>query len=89
MTEDTLAGGMREMHRVARKHVMSCEWFGATEGAMDGRRTLRNMAERWAGMGAEVMADALVYDAAAAAAEHGTDPPAETAETRMTLVRVS
>ncbi|MDE0525056.1 MAG: class I SAM-dependent methyltransferase [Thaumarchaeota archaeon] len=90
LDEDTLAGGMREMYRVARKHVMSCEWSGAAEGAMDGRRTLRNMAERWAGMGAEVMADAPVYDAVAAAAtELGADPPAETAETRMTLVRVS
>lgn len=87
LDEDVLAGGMREMYRVARKHVMSCEWSGATEGAMDGRRTLRNMAERWAGMGAEVMADAPMYDAAGAG--RGADPPAEAAETRMTLVRVS
>lgn len=86
LEEDVLAGGMREMYRVARKHVMSCEWSGAIEGAMDGRRTLRNMAGRWAGMGAEVMADAPMYDAAGA--EHGADPAAAAAETRMTLVRV-
>ncbi len=82
LDEETLSDGMHEMYRVAAKYVMSCEWFGEREDVMDGRRRLRNMAGRWAGMDAEVVADAPIH-----AADHG-EWEGRQADTRLTLVRV-
>lgn len=78
LDEKTLAMGMQEMYRVAKKYVISCEWFGEKEDAMDGRRTLRNMALRWSDMGAEIMSDTPI---------HASEPaPDEYAKTRLTLI---
>ena len=93
LDDETVSLGMREMHRVAGKHVMSCEWSGRDGTGMGDRRVLRDMSGRWGRMGAHVMADAPVHAEGGDGARHadhlsgGAKEPG--AETRITLVRVA
>ena len=96
LDDDTVSRGMREMYRVAKKHVVNCEWsvrgWEEAEDAMDKRRSLRNMPRRWAGMGVQVMADAPIHAAAGDGAVHDDSSSngdgGLPAETRITLVQV-
>ena len=58
----TIRGAMREMYRVAKKYIVSCEWFSEQEYAMNDRCKTRNMSVRWAQTGAHIMADISIYD---------------------------
>lgn len=81
LDENTIMRGMQEMHRVAKKYIMSCEWFAQNEVMLDSNRKLRNMQQRWTDMGATVMADVSIHQAE-------TDLNDNTnKETRLTLVR--
>jgi len=81
LDDQTLERGMHEMYRVARKHIMSCEWFGESESPVDQRSRLRNMVRRWTGLGAAVMADAPIHVRDAAVRPSETFPA-----TRITLI---
>lgn len=63
LDDDTIQYGMHEMYRIAKKHIISCEWFSESERIIDHRCKTRNMSARWAEMGAHVMADIPVHDA--------------------------
>ena len=76
LDDQTLELGGREMQRVAKKYIVSCEWFEENEKMIDERSRGRNMQKRWSMWGAHVMADAQVHSSA------------NMRETRMVIVRV-
>lgn len=61
LDDRTLECAMREMCRVARKYVISCEWYAGGRETADGPMRSLDMTGRWARMGAVIMTDAAVH----------------------------
>ena len=87
LDEDVICRGMKEMYRVARKYIMSCEWSSQKEDMIDDRCKMRNMSDRWTKMGASVVGDAQIHAAATATAKK--DEAAAVTNTRLTLVHIT
>lgn len=84
LDEDVICHGMKEMYRVARKYIISCEWSSQKEVMIDDRRRLRSMSDRWTKMGASVVGDAEVHTTVATTLKDGA-----AANTRLTLVQIT
>ena len=89
LPDDTMLCGMREMRRVAKKYIMSCEWSAQSETVIDDKRKLRNMSQRWTEIGARVIADVSIHAPPPPSPEMIPEDHIKTnVETRLTLVQI-
>lgn len=47
LDDDTVEKGISEMYRVARKYIMNCEKFDASEKQIDDNHKFRNIEKKW------------------------------------------
>lgn len=61
LDDDTLDAGISEMHRVARRYVMSCEVYGADGEVINGAYRRRDISRRWLGRNVRIVSDVEMH----------------------------